>query len=94
MLLKNDPYLVDHIFYRDHCVLVNNKVHVKSLAIFQDRILSNIILVDNNLYTFVYDINNGLPIIPFYDSKSDKQLLELKDFLIGIVHKKNFTRLF
>lgn len=67
VLLQHDPCLVDHIFYREHCVLINNKIHVKSLSIFADRCLENIILVDNNLYTFAYDINNGLPIIPFYD---------------------------
>ena len=75
-------------------MLVNNKVHVKSLAIFTDRVLQNMIIVDNNLYTFAFDINNGLPIIPFYDSNTDHQLLELKDFLISIVHKKDFTKLF
>ena len=86
--------LFDHCFFRNQCVILNNKIHIKSLGIFSDRQLENMIIVDNNLYSFAFDINNGLPIIPFYDNKSDDQMLDLKDFLISIVHKKNFTKIF
>jgi CTD small phosphatase-like protein 2 len=52
------------------------------------------IIVDNNLYSFAYDINNGLPIIPFYDNKKDTQMNELKEFLIKIAHKMNYNKIF
>lgn len=92
-VLTQDEDLVDHCFFRDQCVVLNNKIHIKSLAIFEDRKLENTIIIDNNLYSFAFDLNNGLPILPFYDNKKDNQLFELKTFLAKIVHKLNFTKI-
>jgi CTD small phosphatase-like protein 2 len=29
------------------------------------------VLVDNAAYSYIFQLDNGIPIIPFYDSKSD-----------------------
>ena len=59
--------------YRENCVVSEDNIHIKDLRIF-DRDINNIILVDNAAYSFVHQLNNGIPIIPFYDNKSDNQL--------------------
>jgi CTD small phosphatase-like protein 2 len=38
-------------------------------------------LVDNSAYSFGFQIDNGIPIIPFYDDKEDDELLHLFSYL-------------
>jgi len=33
--------------------------------------MKDMLLVDNAAYSFGFQLENGLPIIPFYDSKED-----------------------
>ena len=40
------------------------------------------ILVDNASYSFLLQLNNGIPIIPFYRDPSDNELKKLQDFLM------------
>ena len=68
-------------------------IFIKDLRIFGDRQLENIILVDNALYSFAYQIENGVPIIPFYDNKQDKELLSLKIYLQGLSFAKDFREI-
>jgi len=50
---------------------------MKPLEIFKDRLIQNMVIVDNHLYSFGYDIDNGIPIIPFYNDCEDDQLVRL-----------------
>ena len=73
--------IIKQRLFREHCMVTEQGIFIKDLRIFGDRKLENIILVDNALYSFAYQIENGVPIIPFYDNKQDKELLSLKKFL-------------
>lgn len=70
--------------FRDHCDLVDNGIFVKNLAIFKDRDLRDLIIVDNSLSSFAAQISNGVPIIPFIDNKWDDQFSKLKWFLLSL----------
>ena len=61
----------------------DDNIYVKDLRIF-NREMKHIILVDNAAYSFIHQVDNGIPIIPFYDNKEDDQLLKLKEYLIEI----------
>lgn len=37
----------------------------------------DMLLVDNAAYSFCHQLDNGVPIIPFYDNKADQELLYL-----------------
>ena len=64
--------------YRDSCLKTDDGVYVKDLRILgNQRGLENVIIVDNAVYSFGYQLENGIPIIPFYDDKSDEELLHL-----------------
>ena len=39
------------------------------------------VLVDNAAYSYFFQLENGIPIIPFYDDKKDKELLHLLAYL-------------
>ncbi|CAD8089018.1 unnamed protein product [Paramecium sonneborni] len=76
----NNQLLSAQVF-RDGCVISSEGVHVKDLRIFK-RDLKDIVLVDNAAYSFGRHLENGIPIIPYYDNQEDKELKLLYDFLI------------
>ena len=57
-------------------------MYVKDLRILGDRDLSKVALVDNACYSFALQLYNGVPILPFYDSKNDVELRSLVDYLL------------
>jgi len=69
--------------YRDSCIrTTEGGVYVKDLRIFEpSRKLEDIVIVDNAVYSFGYQLENGIPIIPFYDDKKDEELLHLTQYL-------------
>jgi len=59
-------------------------VYIKDLRVIQNRSLSDLVLVDNAAYSFGFQIDNGIPIIPFYDNKNDSELKHLTHFMKSI----------
>ena len=47
--------------------------------------MRDIILVDNAAYSYGYQLENGLPILPYYDNKSDVELKHLTNYLKNII---------
>jgi CTD small phosphatase-like protein 2 len=39
------------------------------------------VLVDNASYSYAWQVDNGIPIIPYYDNKEDKELVQLEQYL-------------
>ena len=46
--------------------------------------LKNIIIIDNSVVSFTYQLNNGMPILPYYDSERDNELICLAYYLMRI----------
>lgn len=42
------------------------------------------ILIDNSVYSFAFQIANGVPIIPFYDDQQDDELYHLMTYLYDV----------
>lgn len=43
--------------------------------------MTDIVLVDNSVYSFAFQLDNGIPIVSFYDDANDEEMLHLKFFL-------------
>lgn len=43
--------------------------------------MKDLVIVDNSVYSFAYQIDNGIPIIPFYNDKNDEEMLHLIYYL-------------
>lgn len=54
---------------------------VKDLRVIKGRDLSQVVLVDNATISFIYQLENGIPIIPFYNNEYDDELVSLGSFL-------------
>ena len=56
-------------------------LYVKDLRIISDRNLSDIILVDNSIVSFAFNIDNGVPISAFTRQENDEELLYMVSYL-------------
>lgn len=51
------------------------------MRIFQNRKLTDIVLIDNSVYSFAFQLDNGVPIVSYYDDPNDEEMLHLKFYL-------------
>ena len=75
--------------YRNNCSLVDiegTKFYVKDLDIFDEHYnLKDIIIIDNSVLSFIYHLENGIPIVPYYDEDKDDSL-----YVVGLYLKHIF----
>jgi len=69
--------------FRNSCIQTTNGFYIKDLRIL-NRDLSKLILVDNSILSFAFQLDNGVPIVPFYNDQNDCVLLKLKDYLLSL----------
>ena len=81
-----DKKLITKCLFREHCLTTSSGIHLKDLSIFYGRDLKDIVLVDNAAYSFCLQLDNGIPILPFYDNKNDTELKELLEYLDHLIN--------
>jgi CTD small phosphatase-like protein 2 len=63
---------------------------VKDLGILNGEVsLENILIIDNNIYSFAFNLENGIPIINFLGDKNDHELLKVMKYLYYLKDFKN-----
>ena len=81
--------------YRNNCSLVeinDVKFYVKDLDIFDEYYdLKDIIIIDNSVLSFIYHLENGIPIVPYYNEDKDGSLYVVGLYLVHI-YKENDLR--
>lgn len=77
---------IHHRLFREHCIMTEDGAYVKDLRIFENRDLENIAIVDNASYSFAYQLENGVPIIPYYHNKTDEEFKYLKKYLMKFLY--------
>ena len=75
--------------YRDQCLKTADGYYVKDLRIFEGLPLHEVVLIDNSVYSFAHQIENGVPIIPFYQDRNDEELLHLIKYMEGVAASKD-----
>ena len=79
--LDPDNKFIKFRLYRNNCVNVGNLLKVKNLNIFKNIPIKKIIMVDNNIYSFSSQLNNGILINSFYNDKNDNELSNVLNYL-------------
>lgn len=74
--LDPNKALIHHRLYRDSCIITNG-LFIKDLRVIGNRKMKDMAIVDNSVYSFGYQINNGVPIISWYSDKGDVELLSI-----------------
>lgn len=72
--------IFEHRLYRENCVLSRYGL-IKDLRVIKNRSLKDIVIIDNNCLSFSLNLNNGVPILPFYDNLKDDELTHLMFYL-------------
>ena len=70
---------IQYRLYREHCNFVNG-VFIKDLKRL-NRSLKDVIIIDNSPLAYAFDVDNGLPILSWFDNRDDKELLLLEPIL-------------
>ena len=73
-LLDKQNY-VKYRLFREHCTF-DNGIYIKDLKII-DRKLNNMIIIDNNPLSYDNNVDNGIPILSWYEDMNDNELLKL-----------------
>lgn len=79
--IDKDRSVIPHRLYRQHCVNPEPGIYVKDLRIIRDRDLKDIIIVDNSIVSFAFNLENGIPISAFTGAPKDEELLYMVTFL-------------
>lgn len=85
--LDPDHEIIKYRLYRHNCVRVQMEsefIYVKDLRIFKNVRMQDMIIIDNSVLSFAFQLENGIPILPFYDNKDDTELIFLKNYLNNI----------
>ena len=77
--------------YRENCIQFNN-ISIKDLRILKGIDLKNVILVDNSMYSFANQLNNGILINSFYCDKNDVDLFSVMNYLKCFVNNADDIR--
>lgn len=74
---------VSHRLFREHCFRTKQGVYVKDLRVI-NRKLKDMLLVDNMVYSYAFQLENGVPIVPYYNYPEDRELLMLTEYLLAL----------
>jgi RNA polymerase II subunit A small phosphatase-like protein len=75
---------IDSILYRESCVGKGNS-YIKDLRIIRNRDRKNIILLDNSIISFAYQLSNGIHVTTFFGDQRDRALPAILPFLKALV---------
>ena len=82
--LDNNNKIFKFVLHREHCFNYGNMFYVKDLRILEDYIsLEQVVIVDNNIFSFCNQIDNGILINSFFDDKTDDHLSNVYNYLIN-----------
>jgi Dullard-like phosphatase family protein len=82
-----DKEFFEYRLYRSNCIFTKVKsddklkFYVKDLNIFEDIDLKDMVIIDNSILSYAYHLNNGIPILPYYNSEKDFELMFLAGYL-------------
>ena len=82
----NNKYFTYRL-YRHHCskVTINNTpYYIKDLSIIDDVDIKKLLMIDNSVFSFAFHLDNGVLVVPYYDSDKDSELVLLAHYFNAI----------
>jgi len=76
-VLDPERKYIKRVVSREHCVEISGGYVVKDLRIFKDRNINEMVMVDDSIYSFAFNIGNGIPISRYEDDDEDDQELSI-----------------
>ena len=76
--------MISYILDRRHCSLSKYGFWIKDLRIIGNREMKNLIIIDNFVYSFGLNLDNGIPILEYTGDPNDRELVNLQEYLIKV----------
>lgn len=70
--------------YRQHCISTPYGC-IKDLRVVENVLPQKMIIIDNSCLSYALNIDNGVPILPYYDNERDEELKHLTYYLNCLV---------
>ena len=77
--------------FREHCTFVNN-AFVKDLTRL-GRPMTDVIIVDNSPIAYMFQPENAIPILSWYDSLEDRELPRLTHILERLAYEEDVRKI-
>ena len=84
--------LIQHRLYRPSCVKTEEGVYIKDLRVI-NRDLKDLVLIDNAVFSFGFQLDNGIPIAAYREGATDVEFLSLKNFLDELRKAKDVRKI-
>ncbi len=91
-LLDPTSTLISGLAAQSQCVLLPSGHWVKDLRVFADRCVDEMIIADDNVFSFAFNLDNGIPVAEFRGDMGDDELTFLIDYLDEIADSKNIVK--
>ena len=73
-----------YVFTRNECLSTKNGFFIKDLRILGNRNLEDIVIVDDLVHSFGFQLDNGIPILEFRGNNEDNELKFLTNYLLKL----------
>ena len=86
-LLDPNNEIFDYRLYRNNCIpttIEGKSFFIKDISIIEDFPIEKIVIIDNSVLSFAYQLENGIPIVPYYEGEEDSELPILSYYLSSI----------
>ncbi len=80
-ILDPEERYIKRILARDSCIRVQAEQFTKDLRIIADRALSDILIVDNDINNFAFQLDHGIPVSSYLGAEDDNELKCLQLYL-------------
>jgi len=80
--LDPENKIFSYVLDRTYCLETRNGLYIKDLRIIKNRELKNMIIVDNLVHSFGFQVDNGVPILEWKGDKEDEELKYLANYLL------------
>lgn len=88
-ILDPEKRIFNGALHRSHCCKTKKGFYIKDLRIVNNKNLNEMLIVDNLSHSFAFQIDNGIPILPWYDDPNDCELKYLTKYLVKISKEKD-----
>ena len=86
-LIDPNNEIFDFRLYRNNCIpttIEGKSFFIKDISIIEDFPIEKIVIIDNSVLSFAYQLENGIPIVPYYEGEEDSELPILAYYLSSI----------
>lgn len=85
---KNSEHILN-VLARENCTKYNNNF-IKDFRIVLNKNFAreDMLMLDNKVISFAYNMHQGIPILPYYDDDADTELRDIIPYLIELSSKK------